>query len=65
MRERRQLDGRVAGDVVDLARWWTAASQEARYALLTQATKENRPPLDALQLAIILAETEAGEVEEG
>lgn len=60
-----KLDGRLAGDVVGLARWWTSATQEARFALLTQATRENRPPLDTLHLAIVLAETEAGEVEEG
>ena len=60
-----KLDGRLAWDVEQLARWWTQAPQEARFAILTQATKENRPPLDRLQLAIILAESEAGEVEEG
>ena len=49
----------MAGDarhVEQLARWWTSASQEARSALLTKATKENRPPLQTLQLAIVLAE---------
>jgi hypothetical protein len=61
----RQLDGRLAGDVIALARWWTSATQEARFQVLTTATKENRPPLGQLQLAIILAETEAGEVTEG
>lgn len=65
MRDERQLDGRLAGDVVGLARWWTSATNEARFALLTTATQENRPPLDQLHLAIILAETEAGEVTEG
>jgi hypothetical protein len=62
---RGKPDVRPAADVVALARWWTSASQEARFGLLTKATRENRPPLDALHLAIILAETEAGEVEEG
>lgn len=61
----RQLDGRLAGDVVQLARWWTSATSEARFGLLTKATQTNDPPLEALHLAIILAETEAGEVEEG
>jgi hypothetical protein len=61
----RQLDGRLARNVLELARWWTSAPQEARFLLLTTATKENRPPLRDLHLAIILAETEAGEVEEG
>lgn len=58
------MGGRLAWDVEQLARWWTSAPNEARFALLTQATKEDRPPLDKLHLAIILAETEAGEVEE-
>lgn len=65
MRHERQLDGRLAGDVVGLARWWTSATSEARFSLLTKATKTNDPPLQALHLAIILAETEAGEVTEG
>jgi len=55
----------LAPDLDALARWWTQASNEARFALLTQATKENRPPLQALHLAIYLAEVEAGEVDQG
>jgi len=60
------MDVRMAKRRIDeLAGWWTQASEEARYAVLQKATQENTPPLDALRLAIILAETEAGEVEEG
>jgi len=51
--------------IEELARWWTQASQEARYALCLKATQEDRPPLAQLRLAIILAESEAGEVSEG
>lgn len=58
------MDVRVA-ELDALARWWSQATQEARYQVLTQATKENRPPLDTLHLAIILAETESGQVCEG
>jgi hypothetical protein len=55
----------MAGDVEQLARWWTSASQEARFGLLRKAVQENTPPLQTLRLAIILAEIEAGEVGEG
>jgi hypothetical protein len=65
MRNVGQLDGRLARDVESLARWWTSAPQEARFGLWQTAVKENRPPLEALRLAVILAETEAGEVTEG
>jgi hypothetical protein len=61
----RQLDERVAGDVEKLARWWTSATQEARFELLRRSTKENSPPFQTLRLAIILSECEAGEVAEG
>jgi hypothetical protein len=59
------VDVRAARDVVALARWWTSATEEARFALWLQATRENTPDLRALQLAVYLAETEAGEVAEG
>ena len=60
------MDVRLAQRELDqLARWWTSAPAEARFALLTQATKEDRPPLKTLQLAIILSETAAGEATEG
>jgi len=61
----KQLDDRLAGDVESLARWWTSASQAQRFELLKRSTKENSPPFEALRLAIILAEVEAGEVGEG
>lgn len=57
--------GRPHQRVVELARWWTSASAKARFALWDQATKENRPPLAQLRLAVILAEVEAGEISEG
>lgn len=61
-----QLDGRMARlRVVELAQWWTQASQEERFRLLKKSTEENTPPLHELRTAIILAETEAGEVGEG
>lgn len=60
-----KLDGRLARDVEQLARWWTSAPQEARFGLLRQATTEGKPPLQTLQIAIYLAEVEAGEVDQG
>lgn len=51
--------------VIELARWWTSATQEERFRLLKTACQENTPPLGELRTAIILAETEAGEVGEG
>lgn len=59
------LDVGVAGDVDGLARWWTSASEKARYEVLKTSINENSPPLETLRLAIILAEIEAGEVAEG
>lgn len=59
------MDVRLAIRSIDeLARWWTQASEEARYETLLRATKENSPPLGALRLAIYLAEAEAGKVEQ-
>jgi len=52
------------GRIEQLAQWWAQASNESRFALLTQATQENRPPLAELTLAAYLAEAEAGTVEE-
>ena len=62
------LDVRVAGHVDELARWWTSAPEEARYALLKaviEGTTKVKGGLPSLRLAIILAEIEAGEVAEG
>lgn len=66
----RELDERMAGgrwrqSVEQLARWWSSASKEERFAVCKSSAQENRPPLEALRIAIILAETEAGEVTEG
>ena len=55
----------MAGNVESLARWWTSATQKARFEILRRSTLENSPSFQDLRLAIILAETEAGEVEEG
>lgn len=63
----RQLDGGLARSVERMARWWTSASSEERYALLRASCKGDpeAPKLDALQIAIYLAEAEAGQVSEG
>lgn len=57
--------GRVA--VERLACWWTAASKEERFALLTRAIngEAQAPPLEVVHLAAYLAECEAGEIGEG
>lgn len=60
-----QLDGRLAWDVEQLARWWTQATQEARFGLIRQATQEGRPSWQTLRVAILLAEIEAGEIDQG
>jgi len=65
-----QLDRRVAGDrIVELAQWWTQASQEARFELLRRvygtAPQKDDPSQHELRLAIIAAEIEAGETGEG
>jgi hypothetical protein len=49
------------------ARWWTQATQEARFRLLqriigTKAPQKGDPTLEELKLAIILAEAEAKEI---
>jgi hypothetical protein len=61
------VDGNVATAVDELARWWTAATQEARFALLRSTIKGEKeaPQLEVLKLAIIIAEIEAGEIAEG
>jgi len=62
---RSELDDRLARGVVELAQWWTQASQEARFEALKKAIHGEGPPLQTLRLAIIVAEVEAGEVGEG
>lgn len=63
----RELDDRLARDaeVERLARWWTQASEEARYEALRASINGEAPPLEALRIAIYLAEVEAGQVAEG
>jgi hypothetical protein len=48
----------------EAARWWSQAPNEARFRLLERVTKEapQEITIDELRLAIIAAETEAGEV---
>lgn len=58
------MDGWMAR-IDELARWWTSASQEARFALLQKSFKEGTPTFVELRAAILLAETEAGEIGEG
>lgn len=62
-----KLDERLARRVEDLARWWTQASEEARYAKIREALapEASREDFRALRAAIILAEIEAGQVSEG
>lgn len=54
-----------AADVEYLARWWSSATQAQRFALYEQAAREDKPPLAQVRLAAILAEFEAGEVDQG
>lgn len=56
-----------AARIERIARWWNSASQEARYEAWGKAIQGDpgTPPLAELQLAVILAEAEAGQVEEG
>lgn len=67
MRSGHVSTGRRLGSVEELARWWNAATQEARFALYEKSIKgdQDAPPLQALRIAIYLAEVEAGEVSEG
>jgi len=50
--------------VEEVARWWSEAPQEARFRLLQRVCEEapKVPTLEELKLAIIAAETEAGEI---
>lgn len=54
--------------VEELARWWSQASEEARWLLLRQtidirAPKKGAPTINELRLAIFTAETHAGEID--
>ena len=62
--------GRLAWNVEQLARWWTSATKEERFALLKRTIEaktqtRDAPTLGEVRLAIYLAEVEAGEVSEG
>lgn len=61
------MDERLGRNVERLARWWTSAGEKARYEALRLAIHGQAPfeDFEALRLAIILAETEAGQVAEG
>jgi hypothetical protein len=56
-----------APSIERLARWWTSATAEARFALLRAAIhgEADAPRLGQLRTAIILAEVEAGEIGQG
>jgi hypothetical protein len=64
-----RLDGRLAEHraVDELARWWSQATEEARFRTLKASceAQEGAPPLARLRLAIYLWEAESGQVEEG
>lgn len=49
----------------ELARWYSQASEEARFQLWQKAIKEKTPSLSELRVAAILAEIAAGKVSEG
>jgi hypothetical protein len=63
----RQLDGRLAWNIEEFARWWTSAAQEEKFRVLKAACEGRlaRPTLSEIRVAIILAETAAGQVAEG
>jgi hypothetical protein len=65
--ERQRVGRRVGHNLERIARWWTSASKEERFRLLKLSIEgeADAPPLKEVQLAIVLAETEAGEVSEG
>lgn len=58
---------RLSTPIERIARWWTSASNEERFKLLQKSCQgeADAPPLKVVQLAIYLAEIEAGEVSEG
>lgn len=57
----------LSGPIERIARWWTSATQEERFAFLQKTVKGEAgcPPLRTVQIAIYLAEAEAGEIAEG
>lgn len=60
---------RSVGAVASLERlcqWWTQAPKAERFELVKRSIEgdENAPPLKAVQLAIYLAETQSGEVDQ-
>lgn len=61
---KHELDDRLAR-IDELARWWTQATQKARFEAIHKAITEGIPDFQTLRLAIIVAEVEAGQVEEG
>lgn len=61
------MDVRLAERIESLARWYTSASEEARYKAWEKAIHGDpqAPSLFELRAATILSETEAGKVSEG
>lgn len=53
-----------AASIESLARWWSSASKESRFALLKRTIEGDpqAPGLREVRLAIYLAEAEAGEI---
>jgi len=69
MGQRLGQRGRVSADIERIAQWWAQANQESRFVLLqrvvgSKTPQEGDPSLAQLQLAILLAEAEAGEVDQ-
>lgn len=68
MHERRmgQRLGGLRLAVEQLARWWTSASSEEKFNLTRAAINgdADAPPYSTLQVAIFLAETESGSVDQ-
>lgn len=66
MHELGKRMGRLSVAVERLARWWTSASQAERFVLIQAAIRgaPSAPPFSDLQVAIFLAEAEAGEIDQ-
>jgi hypothetical protein len=69
MGEKHVPTGRRVGlvEITRIAQWWTQAPQEERFRLFARSIRgeEGSPPLRDLQVAITLAEIEAGEISQG
>lgn len=63
----RPRNARLPRAIETLARYWTSATQAQRFALVKASLEgwDGAPSYRELQIAIYLAEVEAGEVAEG